>query len=364
MVAQIKLHPDPHDVSAIDTEAGPQTDNYPLECVLEDSLIHEVGLVEKQGAGVQIAMSRRITVRDCSIYDTSRAGINIGDGSWGGHLIERCDVFNTVQETSDHGSFNSWGRDRFWLPKSGTPQVIKEVRKNPVLPFLDAMETTVIRDNRWRCDHGWDVDLDDGSSNYRIVNNLMLNRGLKLREGYRRVVLNNIMVNNTLHPHVWYPDSQDVFKRNIVMQAYRPIWMEDNWDAEIDYNWFTTSNADRVKFIQYGADGKTVEWSGVTLSEPKGDALSAYGASFEAGGVAIDALKPDSPLATGDGLQRGDLIQAVSGQSVSTIADLKRALKAAHNETLDVTVLRNQRPVRVKLQGWSIRSSPPSPALF
>ena len=48
-------------------------------------------------------MASEITVRDCSVYDTARAGINIGDGAWGGHLIERCDVFDTVLETHDHG---------------------------------------------------------------------------------------------------------------------------------------------------------------------------------------------------------------------------------------------------------------------
>ena len=59
-------------------------------------------------------MSQSITVRHCSIYDVPRAGINIGDGCWGGHVIEFCDVFDTVKETGDHGSFNSWGRDRYW----------------------------------------------------------------------------------------------------------------------------------------------------------------------------------------------------------------------------------------------------------
>ena len=71
-------------------------------------------LVERQPAGVQISMSMGITVRDTSVYDTARAGINIIEGTWGGHLIECCDVFDTVLETHDHGSFNSWGRDRFW----------------------------------------------------------------------------------------------------------------------------------------------------------------------------------------------------------------------------------------------------------
>ena len=49
-----------------------------------------------------------------------RAGINVGDGCWGGHVIEFCDIFDTVTETGDHGSFNSWGRDRFWGPQERT----------------------------------------------------------------------------------------------------------------------------------------------------------------------------------------------------------------------------------------------------
>ena len=36
-----------------------------------------------------------------------------------------------------------------------------------VCRYLDAMKPTVIRDSRWRCDHGWDIDLDDGSSTTR-----------------------------------------------------------------------------------------------------------------------------------------------------------------------------------------------------
>ncbi|HKK68664.1 MAG TPA: right-handed parallel beta-helix repeat-containing protein, partial [Bacteroidales bacterium] len=104
-----------NDLTKIDRTPGPKTDNYPADCVVEDCLIHGIGRVERQPAGVQISMSRRITIRDASIYDCARAGINISEGTWGGHLIERVDVFETVLETGDHGSFNSWGRDRFWV---------------------------------------------------------------------------------------------------------------------------------------------------------------------------------------------------------------------------------------------------------
>ena len=212
-----------NDLSKLDLTVGPKTNNYPAESAVEDCLIHGIGRVERQPAGVQISMSQGIAIRDTSIYDTARAGINISEGTWGGHMIERVDVFDTVLETHDHGSFNSWGRDRFWRSDQRTSQAA--IDENPDLPFLDAMKTTTIRDSRWRCDHGWDVDLDDGSTNYDIYNNLMLARGLKLREGFRRHVWNNIIVNAGLHPHVWYNGSKDQVYSNIFMAHHSPARM-------------------------------------------------------------------------------------------------------------------------------------------
>ena len=261
----------PHDIARTDRTPGPLTDDYPMDCILEDSLIHEVGTVEKQGAGVEISMSRRITVRNCSIYDTSRAGINIGDGCWGGHVIEGCDVFKTVQETGDHGSFNSWGRDRFWVSNTGA--TVREVAKDPTLPFLDVIEPIAIRNSRWRCNHGWDIDLDDGSSHYIITDNLLLNGGLKLREGYSRIVTNNITVNNSLHPHVWYPNSGDVFTGNIVMKAYQPAVMSRTakWGKEIDNNLFASSHLDRLRFAANGTDAHSVVGDPQFANPAKGD---------------------------------------------------------------------------------------------
>ncbi|MDQ8183473.1 right-handed parallel beta-helix repeat-containing protein [Pelagicoccus sp. SDUM812005] len=211
-----------NDLSKIDRTVGPKTNNYPSGGIVEDCLIHGIGTVERQPAGVQISMAMGITVRDTSIYDTARAGINISDGTWGGHLIERCDVFDTVLETHDHGSFNSWGRDRFWRNDHLTATQAA-VDEDPDLPFLDAMKTTVIRNSRWRCDHGWDIDLDDGSSNYDIYNNLMLRGGLKFREGFRRRAWNNIAVNNGFHPHVWFRNSGDEVFSNIFMIPHQEI---------------------------------------------------------------------------------------------------------------------------------------------
>lgn len=241
----------------MDRTPGPKGYDFPQECTVEDCLITRTGRHEKQTAPVQISMSYRITVNHCSIYDVPRAGINISEGTFGGHVIEYCDVFNTVLETGDHGSFNSWGRDRYWTPNVNT--VSAEVEKDTLLPYLDMIDINVIRNSRWRCDHGWDIDLDDGSSFYHIYNNVLLNRGLKLREGYKRVVKNNIIINSSLHPHVWYKNSGDIVTGNIFSCAYQPALMnkdipsDGKWGHEVDYNFFIDETSMR-KFNKNGCD--------------------------------------------------------------------------------------------------------------
>ncbi|MFC5804116.1 right-handed parallel beta-helix repeat-containing protein [Streptomyces formicae] len=191
-----------------DTTPGPKSENHPREVTVSGNHMHDNGQFEKQTSGVQISMSRRITVKGNTIHDGPRACIDINDGTWGGHLIEDNSLFDCVKETSDHGPFNSWGRDRFW-PLDADDATKKAYAK------LDAMETTVIRHNRIRHSSAWDIDLDDGSSNYLIENNLLLNGGVKLREGFHRTVRNNIFVNGGGHFHVWYADTGDVVENNI-----------------------------------------------------------------------------------------------------------------------------------------------------
>ena len=146
-------------------------------------------------------------------------------------------------ETHDHGSFNSWGRDRFWHLKGAKSSEL------PRLAQLDAVKTSIIRNSRWRCDHGWDVDLDDGSSNYDIYNNLMLAKGLKLREGFRRHAWNNVIVNNGLHPHVWYLENGDQVYGNILMGQHRPARIKRaNADgAKVDKNLYFVGDESAVK---------------------------------------------------------------------------------------------------------------------
>lgn len=404
-------------LAGIDRTPGPLTEDYPAECTVEDCLITAIGRVEKQVAGVEISMARRIVVRNCTICGVPRAGINISEGTWGGHLIEGCDVFDTVLETGDHGSFNSWGRDRFWELRD-TPE-----HEAAELALLDAAEPTIIRNSRWRCDHGWDIDLDDGSSNYEIYNNLLLAGGLKLREGFRRQVWNNIIVNNSLHPHVWFPDSGDTFTHNLVMGPYRPALMgAGRWGREVDFNLFTTNETDRTRFAAHGVDAHSLvgnprfvdpaagdfrvkagspalaigfqnfpmddfgvrdpwlrrhartpgipplryvstaanaivyDWLSAEIRDLEGEEYSAFGLAAEAGGVLVlDA--PGQAEAVQVGLRTGDVIIACGGAAVKTVRDLIDRIAAAPAALpFTVKIRREQEDFEVVLPA---RPSPP-----
>lgn len=251
----------------LDITPGPLTNNFPQQCIASDNLLHDLGDIEKQATGVEIQIASEIIVRHNSIYRTSRAGINIGDGCFGGHILEFNDVFNTVRETGDHGSFNSWGRDRYWAPDRKYMDSL--VTAHPELILLDAQKQTIIRNNRFRCDHGWDIDLDDGSANYHIYNNLCLNGGIKLREGFYRIVENNIMINNSFHPHVWFKNSGDVFERNIVMKKYAPIQIAD-WGNQIDFNLFP-DNAALQEARSNGTDKNSIAGDPMFVDPANGD---------------------------------------------------------------------------------------------
>ena len=385
---------------------------YSSNSLVENNLIHRIGRVEKQVAGVQISMAMKIHVKNNSIYDVPRSGINVSEGTWGGHVIEYNDVFNTVLETSDHGSFNSWGRDRFWYPKREISS--KLVTKNPKMPLWDAMHITIIRNNRFRCDHGWDIDLDDGSSNYEIYNNLCLNRGIKLREGYYRTVRNNIMVNNTFHPHVWFTESGDVFTNNIVMKKYADIRIKD-WGKEVDYNLFPTqkalknaqnNNTDtnslfgnplfinpkegnfrvnddspalKIGFKNFSMDKfgvqnpelkviakqpsipnlkiqseeetrvKTKQWLGATLKNIETiEEQSSYG-THSLNGVIILKIDKNSKL-TKSALKEGDVIIGFADKKIKNISNFLDVFdKNSFRESGKVFIVRNQKEINIKL---------------
>ena len=258
------------DMENHDLEPGPKTPAYPADCTVDNSIFHNIGIYGKQTAGVFISMSSRVTVSHNTIYDVPRAAICINDGTWGGHVIEHNDIWETVRETGEHGPFNAWGRERFW----------NGLKKDLVL--LDAVEPVIIRNNRVAnfrksiSAGNWTIDLDDGSSNYQIYNNLSLGSTLKLRDGYYRNVFNNIHVSPVeLGWHCWPQESEDRFTRNIVvvcgakpgatgptadLLSPRGSMCDHPWGREMDHNLYWNVNTRRFQlagddFQQWQARG-------------------------------------------------------------------------------------------------------------
>lgn len=197
-----------------DRTPGPLTSDFPAFCTIENNTMNHFGRFEKQTAGVDMTISEFDTVRHNTIHDCPRAGLNVGSGCFAGHEISYNWVYNSVLETSDHGPFNSWGRDRnldFENDTSATQ--------------LDAWNTTAIHNNRLEVRQGlFGLDLDDQSSNYLLYNNLLLGSGLKVQWSRHNRWINNILVYgaNTTITGVWW-GSNDYITRNIFTSG-QPYW--------------------------------------------------------------------------------------------------------------------------------------------
>ncbi|MFJ2865590.1 right-handed parallel beta-helix repeat-containing protein [Kitasatospora sp. NPDC087314] len=203
-----------------DLSPGPKSEDYPRDVAVSYNSMADMGRFEKQSAGVNISMSSRVTVSHNTIHGSPRSGVNVNDGTWGGHLIEYNDIFDCVKETSDHGPINAWGRDRYWPvagpdinPDAGSDAYQKRISQ------LDVVEPITISNNRIWHNREWAIDLDDGSTNYVLRNNLLLNAGIKLRDGFNRTVANNILVNGTIYEQITHRDVGDVIKNNITLSG-------------------------------------------------------------------------------------------------------------------------------------------------
>ncbi len=202
-----------HQLPADLIHPGPASENYPKNINITYCYVYDNGMFEKQTAAVLISMSQHITVSHCTAHYGPRSGINIEDGTFGGHIIEYNDIFDEVRETCDHGPFNSWGRDRWWGRTKGD-----DSRK---YALLDAVQPNVIRNNLFYNPPGhasYGIDLDDGSTNYLIYNNLLVNCGFKSQLGFNHTITNNIILNALATIHQWNtPDMQKTIAHNIII---------------------------------------------------------------------------------------------------------------------------------------------------
>jgi len=273
-------------VGELESTIGTQR-NFPYQCQVENNLFHDLGYFGKQVAAVYISRAKRITAGHNLIYDIPRAGICIGDGTWGGHIIEYNHIYNTCRETGDHGNFNSWGRDKYWCLTQSHMPYTKGRNHDAGLPLIDAMEPVILRHNFFEDDAGWGLDLDDGAANYEIYNNLCVGVSMKLREGAYRTIYNNIWVNGANSPcfHVGYENNHDKYYNNITVTSIEhtnpesdlnfemaesygevytliapPVWTP--WLEEIDYNCFYSDLGEFVARVheRWDADYESDEW--------------------------------------------------------------------------------------------------------
>lgn len=220
-------------VGELETTTGTQK-HFPYECRVENNRFHDLGRYGKQTAAVYLSRAKRITVGHNWIYDLPRAGICIGDGTWGGHVIEYNHIHDTCLETLDHGPFNAWGRDRTWSAVHGQSEMLKTRCIDTADAKSDAMETVVLRHNFFVEKAGWGLDLDDGATNYEIYNNICVGVGMKLREGSYRTICNNIWVHCASSPcfHVGNEDNHDRYFHNITVMS--PAYQKENHDRLFD----------------------------------------------------------------------------------------------------------------------------------
>ena len=123
-------------------------------------------------------------------------------------------------------------------------------------------------------DHGWDIDLDDGSSNYDIYNNLLLNTGLKLREGFRRHAWNNVMPIGSLHPHVWFQRSKDQVHTNIMSARHRTARMNEPYTdgTMVDRNLYDSQDSGILEHAaKLGWDANSVLGEPMYVDPANGD---------------------------------------------------------------------------------------------
>lgn len=308
-----------------DLESGPKTEDYPRDVLIEGNVMRNNGRYEKQTSSVNIAMALDITVRGNSLSDSPRACLNFSDNTWGGHLIQDNDIFDCVRETGDNGSINSWGRSRFWktgaannafasladgvtfMGNTGGALTAEQAR---AMMKLDVIEPITIDHNRFWHDGDWAIDLDDGSSNFVMTNNVLLKGGVKLRDGFDRTLRNNLILDGSTFEQVSYMPGGDVIEQNITLGG-------------LPYNNVLNDPASAKYTI-----GKNLFWNAGAAIDvwPKGGAserLSSDGASINtatswyAAGMDRDSTVGDPVFVDGDPTANYDFAVADTSPALS-----------------------------------------------
>jgi hypothetical protein len=144
--------------------------------------IEEVGVHIKQTSCFFKSAAGGNLVQGNVCYNGPRAGFNSNDGLPGGDVFEQNVIFNMVRESGDHGTFNSWDRKEFiydCVDGTGTCFTPRTIR---------------LRHNMFIGPAGWNVDHDDGSSQFEDFSNVVFLGNFKYRDGVMRNMTRNLLV--------------------------------------------------------------------------------------------------------------------------------------------------------------------------
>jgi hypothetical protein len=135
--------------------------------------MREVGIYEKQSAGVAHNKAAQTIIRNNIIFNVPRAAINFNEMLGGGDIVEYNLIFNSCRESGDHGPINSWDRQPFLTSlRTGSPSFIpirRTIARNLIFASNGASQG---------------VDNDDGSSWFHIHHNVFYDAdGFKMDYG-------------------------------------------------------------------------------------------------------------------------------------------------------------------------------------
>lgn len=326
------------------------TEEYVGNCLIENNLIHDVGIFGKQTAGLFMAVSAKNTIRSNEMYNIPRAAICIHDGTYGGHLMEKNYLHHSCRDTDEHGTFNSWGRDSRWCHAQshhGISHPAGDVKK-------DAKYQNVMRQNLFYDFKGWGIDLDDGSSNYDIYNNICIGVGIKNREGDFRKVHNNIVYKPTLVKptaiQVGCENNNDEWYNNIIYAREDCIHMtlppkSEPWVKLCDYNCYYSESG---VFKSRGMDMNDWQSHGMDTNSIIADPLFSDADAWDF------TVSDDSPALT-VGFKNFPMDQFGLKDFPETWLDLEHKLPVYDMVTMDRDMLKELRmgdkPIRAKKDG-------------
>jgi len=154
-------------------------ENYIANVVIQFNIISDLGLAVIQSAGIFLCITKSITIERNTIFNGPQAGILFNDLYGGNYSTIGNVMFNLVRLTSQHGTYNVWDRQQWLLPEgfNGWTNTVSE-------NFLLGNPNGV-----------FDVDLDDGSRNHLVTNNIIAYSQVKLK-GSNHQAINNVVISD------------------------------------------------------------------------------------------------------------------------------------------------------------------------